>query len=185
MDDCTDLPVIEGQRVRLRPLRRTDAAALFTLYADPEVCRYWSFAPWTDPAQAEAWLDERMGWKPPATFGWALADRDDDAFVGTTSLFSLSGPNRRAELGYSQLPSRQGQGLARPCAALAVAVTHARRDQERVEADVDPRNGPSWRLLEHFGFQREGLLRHRWRVGGEFADSWIYGLLQDDYRRVA
>ena len=60
MDECTDLPVIEGQRVRLRPLRRTDAAALFTLYADPEVCRYWSFAPWTDLAQAEAWLDERM-----------------------------------------------------------------------------------------------------------------------------
>ena len=185
MDDCTDLPVIEGQRVRLRPLRRTDAAALFTLYADPEVCRYWSFAPWTDLAQAEAWLDERMGWKPPATFGWALADRGDDAFVGTTSLFSLSGPNRRAELGYSLLPSRQGQGLAREGVGLALAFAFGPLDLERVEADVDPRNGPSWRLLEHFGFQREGLLRHRWRVGGEFADSWIYGLLQDDYRRAA
>ena len=185
MDECTDLPVIEGQRVRLRPLRRTDAAALFTLYADPEVCRYWSFAPWTDLAQAEAWLDERMGWKPPATFGWALADRGDDAFVGTTSLFSLSGPNRRAELGYSLLPSRQGQGLAREGVGLALAYAYGPLDLERVEADVDPRNEASWRLLEHFGFQREGLLRNRWRVGDEFADSWIYGLLQDDYRRAA
>jgi RimJ/RimL family protein N-acetyltransferase len=185
MDECTDLPVIEGDRVRLRPLRRTDAGALFTLYGDPAVCRFWSFASWTDPGQAEAWLDERMSWRPPSTFGWALADRGDDSLVGTASLFALSGPNRRAELGYSLLPSRQGQGLAREGVGLALAFAFGRLDLERVEADVDPRNQPSWRLLEHFGFQREGLLRHRWRVGDEFADSWIYGLLRNDYRSTA
>jgi len=185
MDQDTDLPVIEGTRVRLRPLRRTDVAALFALYSDPAVCRFWSFAPWTTLAQAESWLVERMGWRPPATYGWALADRGDDSLVGTTTLFSLSGPNRRAELGYSLLPARQGQGLAREAVGLVLAYAFGPLGLERVEADVDPRNEPSWRLLEHFGFQREGLLRHRWRVGDEFADSWIYGLLLDDYRRAA
>ncbi|HEX5693154.1 MAG TPA: GNAT family protein, partial [Arenimonas sp.] len=78
-----------------------------------------------------------------------------------------------------------GRGLAREGVGLALAHAFLSLGLERVEADVDPRNEPSWRLLEHFGFQREGLLRHRWRVGNEFADSWIYGLLQDDYRRTA
>ena len=56
---------------------------------------------------------------------------------------------------------------------------------ERIEADVDPRNLASCRLAERVGFQREGLLRDRWRVGGEFADSILYGLLRGEYRRAA
>ena len=178
-------PVLEGQAVRLRPLREADARAVFALYSDPEVCRYWSFAPWTELAQARAWLAERMGWLPPSTYGWALADRDDDQLIGTVSLFSLSAPNGRAELGYSLLPARQGRGLAREAVGLALDFGFGALALERVEADVDPRNAPSWRLLEHFGFRREGLLRNRWRVGDSFADSWIYGLLRSEYKVAA
>lgn len=185
MEANTEPPVLEGQAVRLRPLREGDAGAIFALYSDPEVCRYWSFAPWTEPAQAVAWLAERMGWRPPATYGWALADARDDQLVGTVSLFALSSPNRRAELGYSLLPARQGRGLAREGVRLALDFAFGPLELERVEADVDPRNEASWRLLEHFGFRREGLLRHRWRVGDTFADSWIYGLLRNEHRRAA
>ncbi|PRH83010.1 GNAT family N-acetyltransferase [Arenimonas caeni] len=185
MDALTQPPVLEGQALRLRPLREADAEALFALYGDPGVCRYWSFAPWTELAQARAWLAERMAWRPPATFGWALADRGDDQLLGTVSLFSLSAPNRRAELGYSLLPARQGRGLAREAVRLALDFAFGPLALERVEADVDPGNEPSWRLLEHFGFRREGLLRNRWRVGDTFADSWIYGLLAGEHRGTA
>lgn len=180
-----DPPVLESDRVRLRPLRASDAADVFALYSDPDVCRYWSFAPWTGVAQAEAWLAERMPMRPPSVYGWALTEAGEDRFIGTTALFSLSGPNLRAELGYSLLPARQGRGLA--CEAVRLALAHAfgPLGLERIEADVDPRNGPSWRLLEKLGFKREGLLRNRWRVGGEFADSWMYGLLKSEYRSAA
>jgi len=40
----------------------------------------------------------------------------------------------------------------------------------------------SCRLLEGLGFQREGLLRQRWRTGGELQDSAIYGLVADERR---
>ena len=181
----TDLPVLESERVRLRPLRETDAADVFALYSDPEVCRYWSFATWTEPAQAEAWLAERMPMRPPAAYGWALTETGEDRFIGTIALFSLSGPNQRAELGYSLLPSRQGRGLAREAVRLALDHAFGPLGLERIEADVDPRNEASWRLLEHFGFRREGLLRNRWRVGGEFADSYIYGLLRAEHGGAA
>ena len=46
---------------------------------------------------------------------------------------------------------------------------------------MDPRNLASCRLLEKLGFQREGVLRNRWRVGGEFSDSVIFGLLRHEY----
>jgi len=179
------LPVLESERLRLRPLRADDVDGVFALYSSPEVTRFWSFAAWTERAQAEAWLAERIHWGPPSVYLWAVADRRDDRFIGTASLFALAGPMHRAELGYSLLPDRQGQGLATEAVRLALAHAFGRMGLERIEADVDPRNEPSWRLLEKLGFRREGLLRNRWRVGGELADSLIFGLLRDEYAGAA
>ena len=50
------VPVLVGGRVRLRPYRPDDRDALFGLYGDPEVVRYWSFPAWTDRAQADSYL---------------------------------------------------------------------------------------------------------------------------------
>ncbi|GAB2497030.1 GNAT family N-acetyltransferase [Arenimonas alkanexedens] len=179
------LPTLESERLRLRPLREGDVDDLFALYGAPEVTRFWSFAAWTQRAQAEAWLAERIPWRPPSVFAWAVADRSDDRLIGTTTLFALSGPMHRAELGYSLLPERQGQGLATEAVRLALAHAFDVLRLERIEADVDPRNTPSCRLLDKLGFRREGVLRNRWRVGGEFADSIIFGLLRHEYAGTA
>ncbi len=50
----------------------------------------------------------------------------------------------------------------------------------RIEADIDPRNHSSAKLLERLGFVREGILRERWLVADEVSDSAIYGLLRSD-----
>ena len=183
-DTPQTLPVLEGARIRLRPLRMDDAPEVFAMFSDARVTRFWSFQAWTEPAQADAWLAERMGWGPPSVFGWAMADRAGDRFIGTTALFSLSGPLHRAELGYSLMPSLQGQGLAGEAVRRALDFGFETLGLERIEADVDPRNEASCRLAERLGFQREGLLRNRWRVGGEFADSILYGLLRNEYPRA-
>ena len=175
------LPTLESPRLRLRPYRQDDARAVYALYSDPVVTRYWSFPAWTRREQANEYLAARMALETPAVYAWALAERECDRLIGTTTLFSLSGPHKRAEIGYSLLPARQGQGLATE--ALRTVLEHAfgPLGLERIEADVDPRNEASWRLLEKLGFRREGLLRNRWRVDGEVCDSYLYGLLREDY----
>ena len=52
----------------------------------------------------------------------------------------------------------------------------------RIEADIDPRNTSSCKLVERMGFVREGLLRDRWCVAGEVSDSALYGLLALEWR---
>jgi RimJ/RimL family protein N-acetyltransferase len=52
----------------------------------------------------------------------------------------------------------------------------------RLEADVDPDNASSLRILGRLGFQREGLLRERWSVGGGIQDSVFLGLLAREWR---
>ena len=56
----------------------------------------------------------------------------------------------------------------------------------RVYAECDPRNLPSWRLLERLGFRREAHFRQnlyfRKDAGGApiWKDTYVYALLESD-----
>ena len=181
---ASGVPVLETQRIRLRPYRAGDDEAMFALYSDPRVMRYWSFAPWVELAQARTYLSRALdGMDSGEIFPWAIADRDSDRLIGALTLFSLHAEQLRAEVGYSLSPDFQGRGLAAEALRLGLAHAIDSLGLVRIEADIDPRNEPSARLLERLGFVREGLLRQRWRVNGEICDSAFYGLLAEDFLR--
>jgi RimJ/RimL family protein N-acetyltransferase len=186
-DDSQDgVPVLESARVRLRRYRADDVEAMFALYSDPRVMRYWSFPPWTDRSQARGYVERCLaGMDSGEIFPWAIADRDSDVLIGALTLFSLHAEQLRAEIGYSLSPDYQGRGLAAEALRLAIGHCFDQLGLRRLEADIDPRNAPSCRLLEGLGFVREGLLRQRWRVNGEICDSALYGLLAEDFIRQA
>lgn len=178
------VPVLETERIRLRPYRDSDEEAMFTLYSDPQVMRYWSFPAWTERRQAKIYLQRaRAEMNSGEIFPWAIAERESDCLIGALTFFSLHCEQLRAEIGYSLSPQFQGRGLATQ--ALRCGLTYALDTLGllRIEADIDPRNEPSWRLLERLGFVREGLLRKRWRVNGEVCDSAFYGLLNEELLR--
>lgn len=175
---------LETERLILRDLRADDAAALFAHRADAEAARYWSTPPWTDMAQAEAHLRDAR--KPATQSGWlqfGVERRADGALLGTCSLFDHHVDSRRAEIGYFLGRPYWGQGFAREAAMALIGHGFGTLNLNRIEADVDPRNVASVRLLERLGFVREGLLRQRWIIGGEVSDSALYGLLAAEWAR--
>lgn len=178
------VPTLESTRLRLRKYRAGDAERMFQLYSDPRVMRYWSFPPWTEMAQAEAYVQRALDEMAEGrVLPWAMAAHGDDRLIGTVTLFALDPVQGRAEIGYSLDPKLQGQGMASEALRLALAYAFDTLRLRRVEADVDPRNAPSCRLLERLGFRLEGLLRSRWRVAGEICDTAMYGLLAPEFVR--
>ena len=177
-------PVLTAARIRLRPLRAGDADALFALQSDARVMRYWSHAPWTTREQAVARIAELARSRATTEFHAWVATLDDDVLIGTVSLFAINRAQRRAEIGYALMPALWGRGYATEMLHPAIAFAFASLGVERIEADIDPRNEASCRLVERVGFVREGLLRERWRVAGEVTDSAIYGLLRRDYEKA-
>ncbi len=184
--DFPPLPVLASARLRLRPYRDDDVEAMFALYSDPRVMRYWSFPPWTEHGQARDYLARAAAHAAQGiALPWAMADAGTDALVGTATLHSVQREQGRAELGYSLSPACQGRGLAAEALRLVLAHAFGPLALRRVEADVDPRNDASCRLLLRLGFQQEGLLRERWRVNGETCDSAMFGLLARDFDAAA
>ena len=176
------VPCLAGKRLRLRPPRADDADAVYAMYSDPAVMRYWSRPPMTDRAEAEAQLTRYAdNFATRGGLTWAIAG-EDDALVGTCALFHIEPAHRRAELGYALRASHWGQGLAGEAVALLLDWSFGTLGLHRIEADIDPRNAASRALLLRLGFRSEGLLRERYCVAGEVSDTEWLGLLAREWR---
>ena len=177
------IPELVTPRLALRASAPADALAMLAIFSDPEVMRYWSTPPWTGVADAEAFLHRaRAQWEAGAAIRWALDERIGDRAVGTVTLFALQAAGERAEVGYALRRASWGRGYMREALTAVLDWAFGTLGLRRVEADVDPRNAASARTLERLGFRREGLLRERWEVAGEVADSLILGLLRREWR---
>jgi RimJ/RimL family protein N-acetyltransferase len=111
---------------------------------------------------------------------WAISLADSERMIGTFTLFHIDEANRRAEVGYILDRSFWGKGFASE--ALQRMIDHCFVDLgfARLEADVDPENAGSLKLLERHGFEREGYFRKRWLIRGKWYDSVMFGLIRSE-----
>ena len=182
MKNCI-LPRIDGKRVCLRPLVKSDIDSLYEIFSDEKVMRYWSTPPLPDREAARELFEEIESANLNGTMmKWGIAMLEDDKVIGTATLFNLELSNGRAEIGYAQNRARWGQGLMHDALQSLLDYAFNRLELRRLEADVDPRNAASIRTLERLGFQREGFLRERWHVNGEIQDAYFYGLLKREWQ---
>lgn len=177
------LPTLLGSRVSLRRLEDRDAADLFAIFSDPVVMRYWSWTPWTDQAAAVGMIEStRRQFADRTLYQWGVTLRDKDSVIGTCTLADVNVQNRRAEIGFILRRDCWGRGIMTDATRTLLGFAFDQLNLHRIEADVDPRNEPSIRLLERLGFKREGYLRERWLVGDEVNDTEFYGLLRREWR---
>jgi RimJ/RimL family protein N-acetyltransferase len=183
LPDADRLPTVPTGRLLLRALTPADVPALFAVFGDPAVCRYWSRPALPDMAAAAALHDEiARFFAERSLFQWGIAERDTDTVVGTCTLAALSAEHRRAEVGFALARAVWGRGYVSEALPALVGFAFDTLVLHRLEADVDPRNARSIRALERVGFEREGLLRERYFMHGEVQDALLYGLLQRDRR---
>jgi RimJ/RimL family protein N-acetyltransferase len=170
-------PALRGRSVHLRPPCSDDADALFRLFSQPEVTRYWSRPPMKMRSEAEGLLAE-MGeaFAARSALHWLVARRRGEAAIGTCALFHFDGRDRCAEIGYALLPESWGLGFASEAVALALTWAFHTLGLQRVEADVDPRNARSRQLLQRLGFRSEGLMHGRLALGDAAREAEVFAM---------
>ncbi len=177
-----DPTTLTSERLVLRPLRAADADALFAIFSDSAVTRYWSSTAWTTMQQARDYIAaaaEGLASGSALRLGIELAASGE--LVGQAALYAFQPANRRCDAGYALARAHWGKGYVSEAMTALLEHGFGALDLNRVEADIDPRNTASARALTRLGFEREGLLRERWMVGGEITDTEFYGLLKRDW----
>jgi [ribosomal protein S5]-alanine N-acetyltransferase len=176
---------IRTARLTLRPLTEADIGPLFEVHSDPRSMRYWSASIWKDDERGRAMVARDLD---PATadhlrLGIELST--SGKLLGTCTFFAINVQCRRAEIGYMLASHAWGHGYMQEALGAFIQHGFAELGLNRIEADTDPRNERSMRLLERLHFVHEGHFRERWIVDGEVSDAAMFGLLRRDWPQRA
>jgi RimJ/RimL family protein N-acetyltransferase len=180
MQAFDNLP-LRTSRLTLRPLRDGDEGALFAIYSDPKVMRYWSTPPWPNLDAARAMISRDIATMDKEYLRLGIELAHGSALVGTCALFDINATCRRAEVGYALASTAWGNGYMHEALTALLQYGFEGLNLNRVEADIDPRNDSSAKSLLRLGFSKEGDLRERWIVDGEVSDTALFGLLQREW----
>jgi RimJ/RimL family protein N-acetyltransferase len=176
------LPTLDAPRVRLRWLTADDVDGLHDIFSDETMMRFWSSPAMKQRAEAEALLAKvHQGFAEKSAFQWGIERKDDGRLLGTCTLFQVHAANQRAEIGYALASAYWKKGYMLEALTALLDYAFGPMKLRRLEADIDPRNGNSMRIVGKLGFRQEGLLRERWNVAGEIQDSAVLGLLAREW----
>lgn len=102
--------------------------------------------------------------------------------VGVVGLEQFDRTVDVAVLGYWLGKRFRRKGLMRAACSVVVVCGMRHLRLRRIEAHCAASNGRGARVVEALGFQLEGTLRRRIRVGRRIDDLLIYGLLAEEWR---
>jgi RimJ/RimL family protein N-acetyltransferase len=160
-----DTPAAElrTDRLRLRPPVPSDLARMHAILSDLRATAYWSTPPHESLDQSEAFLAGMIGGAPPEAEEFVV--EHEDVLIGKVGLW------RFPEIGFIFDPAWWGRGFATEAARAVLDRAFAVHRLPAVEADVDPRNAASLRLLERIGFRETGRAERTLLVDGVWCDS--------------
>ena len=162
-------------RLSIRPLTGADGAAVYAVFAAPEVMRYWNSAPPQDLAEAREWaeyledMQRRLGYAQ-----WRLAERAGDRLVGIGGLQPLDG-GPDVEVTYALAPAAWGRGFATEAAGAALRFAFEEAHLPRVVGIAKPENHASLDVLRKLGMRALGEAEYwgaRWEKLELTARQW-------------
>ena len=195
MTTCPDVTkgssLLQSPRLFLRELHSADCPALGEIESDPVVTRYLPFDPRT-PDETRTYIESAVQEQsaiPRLTYDLAIVVRDEHlhsrtpaTLIGRCGLGIRRPEHREAVIWYELHPNQWGKGYAVEAATAVLKLGFGQLGLHRIWADCDPRNTASCRVAQHLGMKREGHLRENYYLKGEWCDTAVYGILEDEWR---
>jgi len=135
--------VLESDRLRLRELRQEDFSALYAMFNDPLVMRYYPST--RDEAATQEWLDRMFSYYAESGLGlWAIELKDQAQFVGQCGLLLQDVDGiEELEIGYLLASAHWHQGYATEAARACKKHAFEVLGRDHVISLIRPINGPS------------------------------------------
>lgn len=113
-----------------------------------------------------------------------IVEKQSSVIIGNCGFHTWNPQHHRAEIGYAlNTDEFKNKGFMKETVEKVLEFGFEKMKLNRIEALIDENNTPSKKLLDHFGFTREGNLRGHYLVDGIFEDSVLYSLLKSEYTK--
>lgn len=172
-------PVLETERLRLRPLEERDADRIQEYCNDARVAEMTARMPHPYPnGVALEWIQNERS-EGNSTF--AIALKESDELIGVIGL-NPAPEGLRAEIGFWIAVPHWGKGFCTEAGREVVRYAFEETPLQRVWAGHFEGNDASGRVQEKMGLKREGFSPWGHCRFGELKDHVIYGLIRPDWQ---
>ncbi|KAJ3517004.1 hypothetical protein NLJ89_g775 [Agrocybe chaxingu] len=163
---------IQTSRLLLRGAKEGDAEAFHACFRDLETMNYWSTPPHTSIEQTITWVDSMMTGPYNGIFDFVVCVRPEESSDAEPVVIGKAGFWDGKEIGYILNRAHWGKGYASEAfEAILPRYWATEGSADIIKADVDPRNGPSLRLLKKLGFEVTGTAERTYETHLGWCDS--------------
>jgi [ribosomal protein S5]-alanine N-acetyltransferase len=171
-------PVLRTGRLLLRKMEPSDAEDMLFLRSDPAIMKYLDREPIHTVGEAALFIRQITdSLTRNEGITWGISLHDDPRLIGTIGFWRLMKEHYRAEIGYLLHPAYWGKGLVSEAITVAMNYGFDVMKLHSVEANVNPANKASVRILEKAGFVQEAYFRENYFFKGRFLDTLIFSKL--------
>lgn len=174
---------IETIRLKLRKFRLEDAQDMFKNWAsDPEVCRYLSLGPYTDPGpcyrRVSAWVSS---YACNSSYVWAIELKGANTVIGSISVEISNDSIKSCEVGYCIGRPYWNRGIMTEALRAVMHFLFYEVGYRMIVAKHDTHNVASGRVMQKVGMEFVRLeLRAGKRRDGSYYDCAVYAKRIDD-----
>jgi RimJ/RimL family protein N-acetyltransferase len=176
--------MLKGEKVNLRPVRRSDIEYFLKWYNDPEVTQYLGMhLPMTEMAE-EKYIED-LGTTRLQTSAMFVIEAIDDGEgvpVGSIGLNNINNKDHNAMFGIAIGEKEYwSRGYGTEAARLIIRYGFEQLNLHRINSFAISFNERSIRMHERVGFSIEGRQREAVFRNGEYHDHVVFGLLRKEW----
>ncbi len=179
--------ILENDRVQLEPLTINHLNELLWIsLSTPDLLKF-SPSPFGNKELLKINIQDLIqDRKNGKRYGFAIYDKINAKYVGSTSFGDISIKDSRLEMGWTWIDKEsQGTGLNKQCKYLLLSHAFEKLSIERIEFKIDSRNIQSRKAIEKIGGFYEGKLRsHTLMLDGRRRDTVYYSILKSDWKSI-
>jgi RimJ/RimL family protein N-acetyltransferase len=176
--------LLKGDLIYLDALERSDMEIMGPWWRNLDLAQYLS-----QDAIVPATMEDEMEWfeaqrKDKSSFVFAVRRNDDNALLGSTSLFQINWRIRKCLFGIALGdPTVWGRGYGTDATRVTLRYAFEELNLNRVQLHVYEFNERGARAYEKAGFRQEGRLRQAVYREGRYFDELVMAALRSDWER--
>jgi len=183
-DIFEDQPILENERVLLRPIREDDFEHLlpFSLN-EPDIWKFGLITCAGEENLRNYIHDAVKNLKEKKEYVFIVFDKKANRYAGSTRFYDIQQQYSYTQLGYTWYGKEfQRTGLNRHCKLLILTYVFEEWGLERLEFRAHAKNERSIQAMKDIGCVTEGILRSQMpTVDGTRRDSIVLSILKDEW----
>lgn len=172
-------PIIESDRLIIRPLRKEDINDLKEWTSNKDLYKYWCKSPGKTDLKPELLLEKND--KPSKSFHLYIENKENNKVIGDIYIYLIEN-DKKAKVAIRLNPFYHNKGIGSEAVKKMVEWCFSNTELELIWADVNKENVASIKMLEKCGFVKVKEVTNG-KMVSTICDHYIYEIYNENKRR--